>query len=76
MRIQRRYTKFDALALETTSVNLHLNRFIHFQNTVFTSLITHVERKEHGRMVRKTNGQPDNIIVPSATLDWRRYEKS
>jgi len=53
----------------TTCASWHQNPFICIQNIVFTSLLT--DKLMH----RRTNGQVENIMPPSASLAWQRYNK-
>ena len=50
---------------------MHQNQFIHFQNIVFSSLVTD---NTNGRTDGRTDGRPDNIVLPPATLTWRSFE--
>ena len=55
---------FHTLGTPTTCTNLHQNRFIYFQNIVFTSLLTD----------ERTDGRVENVMAPaSITKTSRSY---
>jgi len=49
----------------TICANWHQNRFIHFQNIVFTSLVTD----------ERTNERVENIMPPPANLTWQMHQR-
>ena len=51
-----------------------VNRFIRFQNVLFTSLAT--DERRDGRMNERTDGQHENSMPPPASLTWRRCKNA